>query len=150
MGNLNDLELRIESIEKQIANGLRGERGRPGDISAAVANAEKVAAEAAHTLREEVASFRDGVDKELVEAFARIDLYAGREHKSCEASIEQFRASTYAVAEAAAVKTLNDTVLKDQVYQLVFEALADFGVTNPRTGKAFARREYDEKARVGA
>lgn len=136
MSNLNDLELRLEAIENKIANGLRGSRGPAGDITAATAQADKI-------VREGVDNFRAQVDARLADAFARIDLYAGREHESCEASIENFRANTFAVAEAAAVKTLNDTVLKDQVYQLVSEALVDFGVTNPRTGKTFARGEYD-------
>lgn len=139
MSNLNDLEIRIENIERQIANGLRGSRGPAGDIVAATAAAEKI-------VREGGDSFREQVNDRLADAFKRIDLYAGREHAACEASIEQFRASTYAVAEAAAVKTITETVLKDAVYQLVFECLADFGIVNPQTGTPFTQGEDDAPA----
>lgn len=125
----SELERRIENLEAQIAElkqikvGPRGEKGSPGDISAAVANAEKV------------------VDSKLAELFKRVEEYARRESEYRKENFDRFLGEldqNRKEVRQSLAQHFSDEATKTRIESLVVHLFQEYGVVSSHDGKVIS------------
>jgi polyhydroxyalkanoate synthesis regulator phasin len=114
----SELESRVEVLERQLSaitklNGIPGPQGKPGNIVAAVANAEKV------------------VDDKMASLFERVDTYAKQEGQYRKESIESLRRDLDQF-RTEMKQAFSDFQASDKVrlQNLVVEVLAEYAVVS--------------------
>lgn len=124
----SELGSRIEALEKQLSeikklNGIPGPQGKPGNIAAAAANAEKV------------------VDDKLASLFERVDDYAKRESNYSKERYESFRSELNqhrAEVNQSLEQHFTAEATKNRIENLVVRVLQDYGVVSSHDGKVIS------------